>query len=282
MPLQIEKINNIEVKAIKVQKPVFPSNPDIFPFWFQVILLCAERQFGKTTLVLNLLKLERPYIDYIYVISPNSKTDPQVLEGLKGFNYTIHDDLTEQLVKEIEDDLDYKIELYQKSIKLMKLIKSLNNRKRDLDDEEIELLDNIDEEELDTMLKLYKKGRPPCSVLWIDDMAGSELLHKDNGPLVKLIIKNRHRYLVPIICVQNLKSFAPSLRRNSSVVFIAPTINIDYRKDLYSIVGGAFPNFRKFEEVMDAVGKEPHGFLSVYTKGITTDIRLNLDKKISI
>jgi hypothetical protein len=232
--------------------------------------------------VLNLLNLERPYIDYVYVISPNSNTDPQVLEGLKGFNYTIHDDLTEELVREIEKDLDYKIELYQKSVKLMKLIKSLNNRKRDLDDEELELLETINENELDTMMALYKKGRPPCSVMWIDDMAGSELLHKDNGPLVKLIIKNRHRYLVPIICVQNLKSFAPSLRRNSSVVFVAPTINKDYRKDLYNIIGGAFPNFSKFEEVMDLVGQEPHGFLSVYTKGTTTDLRLNLDKKITL
>ena len=92
MVLNIEKINNIAVKAIEVKEPSFPCNPELFPFWFQVVLLVGNRGFGKTTLALNMLELEKNYIDMVYVISPNAKTDLKVMKVLDTChtNYMTH------------------------------------------------------------------------------------------------------------------------------------------------------------------------------------------------
>lgn len=280
MPITLETINNIKINEIKVKKPHFPSNPDLPPFFFSILVMCGGRGFGKTNLSLNMLKLQAPYIDNVIIISPNSKSDPQVLEGLKGFQYKIYDDLTEDIVQEIETEIDNRIDLYLNAVKLIKLIKKLNSKNPQFSDEEIETLEKMDTNNLEEMLKLYKKGRPPNTVLIVDDCMGSNILHQNQGQFVKLLIKNRHRYLVPIILIQNLKSLSAPIRKVANWLFFAPTMDENYRKDLYSIVQGAIPTYHIFSELMDNVAKEKYSFLSVYNNGTHhSDVRINLNKK---
>ena len=144
------------------------------------------------------------------------------------------------------------------------------------------VLENINENDLDEMLKLYSKGRPPNSTIFVDDMAGSNILHKKEGRLVKFVIKNRHRYTTFIIAVQNLKSISAPIRKVASVLFIANTLDKNYRKDLYEIVQGAIPDFETFEELMNELGKEKYSFLSIYNNGHSSDVRINLNKKIHL
>jgi len=132
------------------------------------------------------------------------------------------------------------------------------------------------------MLELVKKGRPPTSVLWVDDQVGTNLIHKKEGELVKMVIKNRHRYLTCIFGTQNLKSISPPIRKCASVLFIAPTMDKKYRQDIFIELEGVVKTFDNFNEIMDEVNKQPYQFLSVFNNGKQSDLRINLDRKITL
>jgi len=281
--ITIEKINNIQVQPIKVKEPVFKSNPHLFDFFFQVCLLVGNRGFGKTTLALNLIELQKSYIDKIYVVSPNAKTDLKVMAVLSKLPHDLYDILTNDVVEDIKEDIDKRIERYDDGKKLYKLIKKVQKQKLPrLTEDEMDFLDSIDNDDVDEMLELVKKGRPPTSVLWIDDQVGTNLIHKKEGELVKMVIKNRHRYLTCIFGTQNLKSISPPIRKCASVLFIAPTMDKKYRQDIFIELEGVVKTFENFSEIMDEVGKEPYQFLSVFNNGKHSDLRINLDRKISL
>ena len=281
--LNIEQINNIKVEPIKVKEPNFKSNPDLFPFWFQVMLLVGNRGFGKTTLALNLLELQKQYIDMVYVVSPNAQTDLKVMAILKDLPHRLYEILTNQVVEDIKEDIDRRIKLYDDGTKLYKLIKRVQNQKRPkLTDEEQDFLEEIKDEEIPDMLELVKKGRPTTSVLWVDDQVGTNLIHKKEGELVKMVIKNRHRYLTCIFGTQNLKSISPPIRKCASVLFIAPTMDKKYRQDIFIELEGVVKTFDNFNEIMDEVNREPFQFLSVFNNGKQSDLRINLDRKITL
>lgn len=281
--IEIKKINNIKVEPIKVKEPVFKSNPDLFPFWFQVILLVGNRGFGKTTIALNLLELQKEYIDRLYVVCPNAKTDLKVEAVLKNMPTIMYEFLTEEVVKDIQIDIDRRIQQYEDGKLLYKLIKRVQKQKiPKLSDEEQDFLEELNDDDIPIMLEMVKKGRPPTSVLWIDDQVGTNLIHKKEGELVKMIIKNRHRYLTCLLGTQNLKSISPPIRKCSSVLFIAPTMDKKYRQDIFIELEGVVKTFENFNEIMDEVNKKPYQFLSVFNNGKQSDMRINLDRKISI
>lgn len=281
--IEIEKINNIKVEPIKVKEPVFKSNPDLFPFWFQVILLVGNRGFGKTTIALNLLELQKEYIDRLYVVCPNAKTDLKVEAVLKNMPTIMYEFLTEEVVKDIQIDIDRRIQQYEDGKLLYKLIKRVKTQKNPkLSDEEQDFLEELNDDDIPIMLEMVKKGRPPTSVLWIDDQVGTNLIHKKEGELVKMIIKNRHRYLTCLFGTQNLKSISPPIRKCSSVLFIAPTMDKKYRQDIFIELEGVVKTFENFNEIMDEVNKKPYQFLSVFNNGKQSDMRINLYRKISI
>ena len=276
--LKLEQINKIKIEEIKVEEPIFQSHPDIFKWFFQVILIIGNRGMGKTTISLNLLKLQKPYIDKLYILSPNANTDKKIVEIIKDFNYELYDELTEEIIDHIKDDIDRRIKLYQDGERLYKLIKK---KKKTLTEEEEEFLEDLDIEDIEEMMTLYKKGRPPTSCLWLSDMVGHKLLHDRNGPLVKMIIKNRHRFLTALIETQNMKSISPPIRKCASVFMIAPTMDYNYRKQIYEEVEGVIPTLELFHEILDKVAETPHQFLTIFNDGKTKQITINLDKKIS-
>ena len=277
----IEQINTIKISSIKVKEPKFLYNEDLPPFWFQVIALIGGRGFGKTTLSGNILTLQKPYIDKLYVVSPNIGTDKKVMEVVKKFDYVLHEDLTPDILKQIYDDIDRRIELYQTGEKLYKLIKRIKKGKIEVLDKDDEMfIDSLDEDTADEAIKLLKKGRPPTSVLWLSDMVGNKLFHKHDGELVKGIIKNRHRYMSVLLETQNLKSIAPPVRKCVSLFLIAPTMDRAYAKQIYEEVQGAIPTFEDFIEVMNEVASKPYQFLMIFNNGVNRDIRINFDRRI--
>ena len=277
--ITLEQINNIKIEEIKVKEPKFRSHPDIFNWFFQVILLIGNRGMGKTTISLNLLRLQRPHIDKLYILSPNANTDRKILEVIKDFDYDLYDELTEEIIDNIKEDIDRRIKLYQDAEKLYKIIKK---KKKILTEEDEDFLEDLDIEDIEQMIELYKKGRPPTSTIWLSDMVGHKLLHDRNGPLVKMIIKNRHRYLTALIETQNMKSVAPPIRKCASVFMIAPTMDYNYRKQIYEEVEGVIPTLELFHEILDKVAETPHQFLTIFNDGSTKQITINLDKKIII
>ena len=277
----VEQINTIKIQSIKVKEPKFSYNEDLPPFWFQVIGLIGGRGFGKTTLSCNILQLQKPYIDKLYVVSPNISTDKKVMEVVKKFDYILKEDLTPEILKEIYDDIDRRIELYQTGERLYKLIKRIKKEKIDvLDNDDEMFIDSLDEDTADEAIRLLKKGRPPTSVLWLSDMVGNKLFHKHDGELVKGIIKNRHRYMSVLMETQNLKSIAPPVRKCVSIFLIAPTLDRSYMKQIYEEVQGAIPTFDDFVKVMEEVGSKPYQFLMIFNNGVQRDVRINFDRRI--
>jgi hypothetical protein len=277
----VEQINTIQIRSIKVKEPKFLYNEDLPPFWFQVIGLIGGRGFGKTTLSCNILQLQKPYIDKLYVVSPNISTDKKVMEVVKKFDYILKEDLTPEILKEIYDDIDRRIELYQTGERLYKLIKRIKKEKIDVLDKDDEMfIDSLDEDTADEAIRLLKKGRPPTSVLWLSDMVGNKLFHKHDGDLVKGIIKNRHRYMSVLMETQNLKSIAPPVRKCISIFLIAPTLDRNYMKQIYEEVQGAIPTFDDFIKVMEEVGSKPYQFLMIFNNGVNRDVRINFDRRI--
>ena len=151
-----------------------------------------------------------------------------------------------------------------------------------MSDEEQDFLEELKDDDIPEMLELVKKGHPPTSVLWIDDQVGTNLIHKKEGELVKMVIKNRHRYLTCIFGTQNLKSISPPIRKCASVLFIAPTMDKKYRQDIFIELEGVVKTFDNFNEIMDEVNKQPYQFLSVFNNGKHSDLRINLDRKITL
>ena len=280
--MKIEQINNIKIQSIKVKEPTFLYNEDLPPFWFQVIALIGGRGFGKTTLSCSILTLQKPYIDKLYVVSPNIKTDKKVMTVVEKFDYDLHEDLNDDVLNDIYNDIDRRIDLYQVGERLYKIVKHIKKHKIEtLNKDDEDFIEALDEESVDEAISLFKRGRPPTSVLWLSDMVGNKLFHKHDGNLVKGIIKNRHRYMSVLLETQNLKSIAPPVRKCVSLFLIAPTMDKNYMKQLYEEVQGAIPTFDDFCEIMNEVASKPYQFLLIFNNGVNKDVRINFDRRIN-
>ena len=55
-----------------------------------------------------------------------------------------------------------------------------------------------------------------------------------------------------------------------------------YRQDIFIELEGVVKTFDNFNEIMDEVNREPFQFLSVFNNGKQSDLRINLDRKITL
>ena len=215
-----------------------------------------------------------------------------LFRSVEKFDYDLHEDLNDDILNDIYHDIDRRIDLYQVGERLYKLVKHLKKVDKGglrgtsppietLNKDDEDFIEALDEETVDEAISLFKRGRPPTSVLWLSDMVGNKLFHKHDGNLVKGIIKNRHRYMSVLLETQNLKSIAPPVRKCVSLFLIAPTMDKNYMKQLYDEVQGAIPTFDDFCEIMSEVASKPYQFLMIFNNGVNRDVRINFDRRIN-
>ncbi len=165
-----------------------------FPGSNFLYLCCGGIGSGKSTIVLNLLELDkslggfRKAFNKIYVVSPTSNQDGKF----------------EKLIREVEQDGNYYTECSNENItEIMEKIKAFNE---------------------DFQLEKKNKKKTPSSLVIIDDCADS-FSKKRNNKLNKMVLTLRHLKTSIFILSQKLNAIPPIIRGQARCITFFPTLN---------------------------------------------------------
>jgi hypothetical protein len=283
--MKIEKINNFEIQNLDIKDKEVLKTSDKCPpgFHYGVHLVAGGRGYGKTTFVLNLLleQYKAGAFNNIYIISPNIETDKKTMYILDKIQVDkkIYNDLTNEIVKEIRDDLDEKISNYNKDLEEIKILKQIAKYKNPskIPAELIEELSKIDFKDEE----YYKNVKKPLSVLYIDDMLGNKIMTHPSSSLSKLVSINRHKFLTCFISLQDMKSISPRIRKCASHYIIAPSPNIDYLKALHAEICGVIHTFEDFQNLIKETNKIPYQFIIIYINGPYSKVFINFNRLVT-
>jgi hypothetical protein len=120
--------------------------------------------------------------------------------------------------------------------------------------------------------------------LILDDLIGSDAF-KSTGKsaLTNMVLKHRHLSINVLICTQNLKPIAKSIRTNTSLFiilkFASKKIVCD---DPYQEISNLM-TVEEFEGIYEYSTKEPHGFLCIdFTQSKNEKIKMGRSTVLSI
>lgn len=247
--MNLEKINNIEVRVIKHdtdKKEII--HKDLFDNKYPNILLLGMKHSGKTLTGIEIIRnMVIPKKTHIFIFSKTYENDKNYEELFKILDkykstYQIHDSL---------DDPSGK---YQNI--LIPILEDIKN--------DIELKKKKHKKEK----KIYVKY-----LFYFDDF--SEELK--NGGLISLFKKNRHYQISIIISTQYYTDISPSQRQNLNYLLLYPNMQLKKLEIIFS----EFIRNMKIEDFITIyyqITKERYNFL--YINCDTGELRKNFNQRI--
>lgn len=201
-----------------------------FPSSNFLYLCCGGIGSGKSTIVLNLLELDkslggfRKAFNRIYVVSPTSNQDGKF----------------EKLIREVEQDGNYYSECSNENIEeIMEKIKAFN--------------DEFKQEK-------KNKKKMPSSLVIIDDCADS-FSKKRNNKLNKMVLTLRHLKTSIFILSQKLNAIPPIIRGQARCITFFPTLN---SKEEQTLIDEINIDKHLFKKLIDFCGQgDDHPFLHI-------------------
>ena len=194
-------MEDFKIEANEMSKHLKPLDNQVnlnknapFPSSNFLYLCCGGIGSGKSTIVLNLLELDkdlggfRKAFNKIYVVSPTSNQDGKF----------------HRLIKEVEQDGNYYEDCSNDNItEIMEKIKAFND---------------------DFQMNPKNKKKSPSSLVIIDDCADS-FSKKRNNKLNKMVLTLRHLKTSIFILSQKLNAIPPIIRGQARCITFFPTLN---------------------------------------------------------
>ena len=286
------KVSSLSDLDIRVSKARLTKPRKINPHLFQLcntIVWCGMRGMGKTTSMISLYKdyLNRqggqfePGFDreHVYMINPSYWNDPKV-QQMNVEEHNVYTNPTDESVVEIVGKIKDEIEEYKEFEKYEKAWSRFLKAKNMAD------MDPLD------LLLLYENGfQPPdpekypfgmpSSLMFLDDVAATDLLKQGKSPLNNFFIKHRHENCSVWIATQYIKALPRIIRNNVCVFCLFATKDGKLLKEIYQEISGIVKeaDFYKFYEFAT---KEPNDFLTIDVVGKKNRFRRNFKDVLSI
>lgn len=270
MSVRAEPLSDLD---IRVSKARLTKPRNINPHLFQLcntIVWCGMRGTGKTNSMISLFKdymdtkhnKFEPGFDYehVHMINPSYWNDPKIQE-MNVEPENVHVEPNDNTVLEIVDTIKNKVDEYKE---WEKYVKAWNRFVKARSLSEVPPLDlillyknNFTEPDMTE----YPHGMP-SSLMFLDDVAASDLLKQGKSPLNSFFIRHRHNNCSVWVSTQYLKSLPRIMRNNVCVFCLFSTKDGKILKEIYQEISGIVSE-EDFMKYYEFATREKHDFLCI-------------------
>lgn len=264
MPIEFTRIEGLQNAPINVHlaknRPAPPTMPNK-PF---LGVICGSRGSGKSSAMINLVKLYAPYkhFDHVVLLSPTYNNDVKlgVLAQDKRYEFEVITDVNPNVISEIIDTIKGRIEGYKAHLEYKKVwdkfLKAPDVGRLAPDDLMMLYRNNFQEP-----VTPYENGMPTHLIIF-DDLVGEGSVYR-NRELDKFLLQHRHYLTSLLFCVQIWKNCIPrGIRTNLSFICLFSQKNNAYKKEVADELS-AYVSPEKLIELWDWATEEPHNFLCI-------------------
>ena len=210
MDIQFTHIDGLENKPINIHLAKGRKAPPTMPDKPFLGVICGSRGSGKSSAMINLVKLYEPYgfYDHVILLSPTYHNDVKlsVLAQSKAYDFEVITEVNHAVIEDIIDRIKQRIEDYKGYLEYKKVyerfVKLPNASLLKPDDLMALYKFNFQEPQTD-----YKNGMP-TTLLIFDDLVGEPAVYKNNV-LNKFVLQHRHYLTSLLFLVQIWKNALP-------------------------------------------------------------------------
>lgn len=279
--VKVKGLENREIKSKLAEPRKAPESMPNKPF---LGVVCGSRGSGKSSSVINLVKLyaDTHFFDKVYIFSPTFRNDPKMSHLYdERYSAKVIEDTTHEALDEVLDEIKYDIEEYKEYEQYLKLWKKLMKAKdidtfiRGCEPEEIALLEQMDYQIPETR---FKYGMPQSLIIF-DDLVGSRVVY-NNPTLNKFLLQHRHYLTSVLFSVQVWKGAVPrGIRNNLSLMMMFSNKSLPIKQEIAEELS-AYITPEKFMEMWDFACQEPHDFFMINFDSKNEKFRRNFNEII--
>lgn len=267
MDYEVEIIPKLAVKPIKSQLAEPRSAPDTMPNKPFIGAVVASRGGGKTTSIINLVKIyaSSHFFDKVYLLSPTFYNDPKLgtLEDDR-YDLRVHTEITmdtvDDILQEIKDDIN-QYKQYKEYIKVWKRFLKAKSPEDWLDRADASDIAILQEHDFQPPETQWKYGMPQ-SIIICDDLVGNRAIY-NNPALVRFLLIHRHWLTSCLFSVQVWKGAIPrGIRNNLSLLMLFCNKSVQIRKEIAEELASHITP-EHFMILWDFACSEPHDFFTI-------------------
>ena len=298
MSIKVENIQGLDNIIKHKKKPVPKSTHPDFPVnLFFTYCSYGMKNSGKSYSICKLLSLfdKYPVIDadgdemvnkVIWFLPTANFSSNSIIHTIKSLDIDndIYENVTEQVLKDVFDEIVVEKELLKKKHEYIKAYKKFIKIKdvSRLKIEDILLLGEFNFEHPNVIFGNLKNH---CYFLVLDDLIGqsnSVFGMKKNNFLSNLVIKHRHYQINLIFTAQQQKYIPPIIRSNLDIIQIFKTASNKVLENMYEEVSNIL-TYDEFEQLFKYCIEQPYGSLIINNhQDATRRFWLNWEKALSI
>lgn len=285
MTIKVKKINDIEVKKVKLSNQINPKEIlgyNLFKKIFSNIWLCSKKHSGKSTVIANILDKCINKSTIVVFFCPTINKDETYIKMKKklkkrGIMYDAYEDIFDEEGGNIVD-------------KYLHMLIERERENQEEDDEEQEEIETIEEyrglikfneeppkekKKKEEEPKIKKnKIRSPDYIFIFDDL-GEALKHKS---IYRLLSKNRHFNCKVILSTQSPNDLAGRSRKQIEYSLIFRSFDREQLKELYRALDLSV-NIEDFYKLYDYATLNPYNFLYISNDN---EFRKNFNQRLEI
>jgi hypothetical protein len=277
--MKIQKVKGLDVKPPKKSAFTIDTPEHLFKM-NQLVLCCGVRGSGKTTALINLIRMymDHDIIQRVILISPTYFSNKELFEPLnideENDIYEAEKESLDKVVENISKEVDEYNDYLEKKKKYKSFQKTINS------DTPINMIDPnliIMYQEMGFLnnekpVWKYKNDKhPPRVYIVVDDAIGSDV-YSTKSKLVHLSMKHRHinngigvsiAMLLQTYSATGNNSCPRCIRENATMIMLFKNSQDAQIKKIYDEVGDSDLSEEQFIKMFHYATQEPHSFLCI-------------------
>ena len=269
--------NHVKVKELKFKNPyTFPTYSCTGDDSFMLALIAGVRNAGKSTLVLNIIEMEKKHLladdSMVYFVSPtkDAKIDYFIETYPDNFKYV--DELCMASMKKVLSEMEARVSEWKIKYENYEILERYMKNPKLCTPEEIFFLHDVEFFNYGKMFEGFRTERPPLSTLVLDDSVGCPMIcdgrSKEGRWFQKFALKHRHYpyYCNVFILTQYIKAIAKYYRTNCSWVMLFPFRDFNCLKAVFDEYSILFKNnINNFLNLIEDIrARNDHSFVNIY------------------